>query len=214
MNAATPPEAAPLRLLIVDDHAVVRDGLEAMLRMALAPVQIATAANGTQALQLCASFRPQIILLDVRMPGGDGFGTLESVQKSWPEIRTLLLSASATAAEVKLARRMGAAGYLAKSAEGSDVVQAIKRISGGGTWFAAEPAPDAADQHGLSARELDVLRHLGRGLTNLELGRVLGISETTVKAHLRAVFSKLGVADRAEAVARASQLGLLSVEGV
>lgn len=212
MNPSAQPEPT-LRLLIVDDHAVVRDGLEAMLRVALAPVQIATASNGTQALQLCASFRPQIILLDVRMPGGDGFGTLESVQKSWPEIRTLLLSASATSAEVKLARRMGAAGYLSKSAEGSEVVQAIQRIVGGGTWFAAEPAPPEATQHGLSARELDVLRHLGRGLTNQELGRVLGISETTVKAHLRAVFAKLGVADRAEAVARAYQLGLLSVEG-
>jgi DNA-binding NarL/FixJ family response regulator len=202
-----------LRLLIVDDHAMLREGLEAMLRPALAPVEIATAASGAEALPLLAAFQPQIILLDVRLPGGDGFGILEGLQTGGPGARVLMLSASATPAEVKLARRMGAAGYLSKSADGAEVVQAIRNILHGGTSFAPDPAPPTAGQPGLSARELDVLRHLGRGLSNQELGRVLGISETTVKAHLRAVFIKLEVADRAEAVARGYQLGLLSIEG-
>jgi DNA-binding NarL/FixJ family response regulator len=199
-------------VLIVDDHAMVRDGLEAMLRPALAPVRIVTAASGAQAVQMCPSLRPHVILLDVRMPGGDGFGILETLQTNWPETRILLLSASATTAEVKLARRMGASGYMSKSADGSDVVAAIQRLIRGGTCFAADAAPDATAQPGLSARELDVLRHLGRGLTHHELGRALGISETTVKAHLRAIFTKLEVADRAEAVSRAYQLGVLSIE--
>lgn len=202
-----------LRLLIVDDHAVVREGLEALLHMALAPVEIATASTGHGALQICPAFQPHMILLDVRMPGGDGFELLELLQRDRPGIRVLLLSASATHAEVNLARRKGAVGYLSKSAEGADIVTAIRTILNGGTSFAAgEPGMDSGSPTTLSARELDVLRHLGRGLSNQELGRVLGISETTVKAHLRAVFVKLEAADRAEAVSRAYQLGLLSVE--
>ena len=207
-----PEDPSPLKLLIVDDHAIVRDGLEAVIRMALGNVKISTSASGAQALQLCPSFRPQIVLLDVRMPGNDGFCVLESLQREWPESRVLLLSASATPAEVKLARRMGAAGYLSKSAEGSDVVQAIRTIMQGGTSFALGDASGTAPQCELSARELDVLRHLGRGLSNQELATALGISETTVKAHLRAVFAKLDVANRTEAVTCAYQMGLVSLD--
>jgi DNA-binding NarL/FixJ family response regulator len=207
-----PEPQSPLKLLIVDDHAIVRDGLEAMLRLALRDVQITTAATGAQAVQLCANVRPAIVLLDVRMPGNDGFSVLEALQREQPSTRVLLLSASATPAEVGLARRMGAAGYLSKSADGSEVVQAIKTIMKGGTCFAPGDASETAPACELSARELDVLRHLGRGLSNQELATALGISETTVKAHLRAVFAKLNVANRTEAVTCAYQMGLVSVD--
>lgn len=207
-----PESPSSLRLLIVDDHAIVRDGLEAMLRLALGDVRITTAATGAQALQLCASAPPSLVLLDVRMPGNDGFSVLEALQRDHPATRVLVLSASATAAEVRLARRMGAAGYLSKSADGSDVVQAIRTIMKGGTCFAPGDAPATAPECDLSARELDVLRHLGRGLSNQELATALGISETTVKAHLRAVFSKLNVTNRTEAVTCAYQMGLVSVD--
>src|SRR6266566_2121699 len=102
-----PDDPSPLKLLIVDDHAIVRDGLEAMLRLALGNVKIMTAATGAQALQISTSFAPQIVLLDVRMPGNDGFSVLEALQREQPGSRVLLLSASATPAEVRLARRMG-----------------------------------------------------------------------------------------------------------
>ena len=207
-----PEGPSPLKLLIVDDHAIVRDGLEAMLRLALGDVRITTAATGAQALQLCASAPPSLVLLDVRMPGNDGFSVLEALQREHPATRVLVLSASATAAEVGLARRMGAAGYLSKSADGSDVVEAIRTIMKGGTCFAPGDAPATAPECDLSARELDVLRHLGRGLSNQELATALGISETTVKAHLRAVFSKLNVTNRTEAVTCAYQMGLVSVD--
>jgi len=207
-----PDDPFTLKLLIVDDHAIVRDGLEAMLRLALGNVKIMTAATGAQALQAGASFRPQIVLLDVRMPGNDGFGVLEALQRDQPESRVLLLSASATSAEIKLARRMGAAGYLSKSADGADVVAAIKTLVQGGTCFAPGDASESAPPFELSARELDVLRHLGRGLSNQELATALGISETTVKAHLRAVFAKLDVTNRTEAVTCAYQMGLVSVD--
>lgn len=200
-----------IRLLIVDDHAVVREGLEAMLRRDPYFAKIATASSGMEAIALCAALGPHVILLDVRMPGNDGFSVLETLLQRWPQIRIVLLSASATSAEVKLARRLGAAGYLPKTSDRQTLVQAIHTVAGGGTCYAADPEPANA-QSTLSARELEVIRHLGRGLSNHDLGRVLGVSEHTIKSHLKAIFGKLGVADRAEAVARAYELGLVSVE--
>lgn len=199
-----------IRLLIVDDHAVVREGLEAMLRRDPYFAKIATASSGMEAIAICATFEPHVILLDVRMPGNDGFSVLETLLQRWPQIRVVLLSASATSAEVKLARRLGAAGYLPKTSDRQTLVQAIHTVAGGGTCYAADPEPTS--QSTLSARELEVIRHLGRGLSNHDLGRALGVSEHTIKSHLKAIFGKLGVADRAEAVARAYELGLVSVE--
>jgi DNA-binding NarL/FixJ family response regulator len=200
----------PLRLLIVDDHAVVREGLQAMLGSDRGIAAIATAAGVDEAAQRCAEFQPQVALLDLRMPGGDGFTGLERLLPRWPALRILVLSASATAAEVALARRHGAAGYLSKSADRATLLAAIHAVAAGGTCFPPEAGSAAGADPGLSARELEVLHHLGRGLSNDDLGRALGVSGETIKSHLKAVFAKLGVAGRAEAVARAYDLGLLS----
>lgn len=201
-----------IRLLIVDDHAVVREGLEAMLRLEASFTSIATAASGADAVQVCAGNPPDVILLDVRMPGNDGFSTLETLLKRWPDIRIIMLSASASAAEVKLARRLGAVGYLSKSTDRATLVGSIKSAAFGSTCFAAEPVSGSGEQPALSSRELEVVRNLGRGLSNHDLGRILGVSEHTIKSHLKSIFSKLGVVDRAEAVARAYELGLVSVD--
>jgi DNA-binding NarL/FixJ family response regulator len=199
----------PLRLLIVDDHAVVREGLEAMLGIDPCFERIATAGSTEEALPYCEEFRPHVILLDLKMPGSDGFNALEIIRQRWPDIRVLILSASATAAEVKLARRNGAAGYLGKSSDRATLLKAIRSAAAGATVFPVDPAPEPSEGPALSARELEVLRHLGRGLSSQDLGRVLGISGETVKSHIKAIFHKLGVADRAEAVARAYELGLI-----
>lgn len=201
-----------LKLLIVDDHAVVREGLEAMLGVDPGIARIHTAASTEEALALCAEFPPDVVLLDLRMPGSDGFDALDAIRLRWPAIRVLILSASASAAEVALARRKGATGYLSKTAERATVLDAIRAVAGGGTLFAAETGPSPALAPALSARELEVLRHLGRGLSNQELGLVLGISPETVKSHIKAIFHKLHATDRAEAIARAYELGLLVVD--
>jgi DNA-binding NarL/FixJ family response regulator len=198
-----------LRLLIVDDHAVVREGLEAMLGSAPGIDRIATAASGAEALQACAAFQPQVILLDLRMPSSDGFSVLDHLLPRWPQVRVLVLSASAAPAEVALARQRGAAGYLSKSSDRATLLRAIHAVAGGGLCFAPDGG-EVADDAGLSPRELDVLRHLGQGFSNDDLGRTLGISGETIKSHLKAIFAKLGVAGRAEAVARAYELGLTS----
>jgi DNA-binding NarL/FixJ family response regulator len=200
---------AKLDLLIVDDHAVVREGLEAMLASAPGISRIATAASVAAGLQACAASVPAVILLDLRMPGADGFSGLEAILPRWPAVRIIMLSASATAAEVALARRNGAAGYLSKTADRATLLGAIRQVAAGGTFFVADPQADAEDPH-LSARELEVLHHLGRGLSNDDLGQALGISGETIKSHTKAIFTKLRVAGRAEAVARAYELGLMS----
>lgn len=202
-------ESLKLRLLIVDDHAVVREGLEAMLSTAPGIGAIATASSGADAAQMCATFQPQVMLLDMRMPGGDGISALEAIMPRWPATRIVVLSASATAAEVDLAKRHGAAGYLSKSADRATLLRTIQTVAAGGFCFASDPAPSAPEIPGLSGRELDVLRHLGQGLSNDDLGRVLGVSGETIKSHLKAIFLKLGVNGRTEAVSRAYELGLL-----
>ena len=202
-------ESLKLRLLIVDDHAVVREGLEAMLSTAPGIGAIATASSGADAAQMCATFQPQVMLLDMRMPGGDGISALEAIMPRWPATRIVVLSASATAAEVDLAKRHGAAGYLSKSADRATLLRTIQTVAAGGFCFASDPAPSAPAIPGLSGRELDVLRHLGQGLSNDDLGRVLGVSGETIKSHLKAIFLKLGVNGRTEAVSRAYELGLL-----
>lgn len=201
-----------LRLLIIDDHAVVREGLEAMLGVDPEFGRIATAASTEEALPICESLRPHVVLLDLRMPGSDGFNALEIIHQRWPEIHVLILSASATVAEVQLARRNGAVGYLSKSADRASLMAAIRTVASGGLVFSPETAPTAVPPVTLSARELEVLRHLGRGLSNQQLGQALGISSETVKSHVKAIFHKLDATGRAEAISRAYEFGLLSID--
>ena len=203
------PPSATLRLLIVDDHAVVREGLEAMLGSDPGITRITTAASAAEALRACEAELPDVVLLDLRMPGGDGLGALDTIRARWPGVRVLLLSANANAAEVARARQAGAAGHLSKTTDRASLLAAIRLAAAGGTCFAAV-ATGAVDDQGLSARELEVLSHLGRGLSNDDLGRVLGVSAETIKSHLKAVFAKLGVTGRTEAVARAFELGLVT----
>jgi DNA-binding NarL/FixJ family response regulator len=214
MNPLLPSITDSVRLLIVDDHAVVREGLEAMLRRDPLFETILTAASGKEALQRCAADpeKPQVVLLDVRMPEQDGFTVLEVLQREHPQVRVIMLSASATSAEVTLARRLGASGYVSKTTDRQSLVAVIRTVARGGTSFASQAPVQGEALNALSARELEVLRHLGRGMSNSDLGRILGVSEHTIKSHLKAVFGKLGVADRAEAVARAYELGLVPLE--
>lgn len=198
-----------LVLMIVDDHAVVREGLEAMLGSDPGIGRITTASSVADAIQACVTARPDVMLLDQRMPGSDGFSGLDLILPRWPGIRILMLSASASAAEVALASRHGAAGYLSKTADRATLLSAIRTIAAGGTCFQSDQTAPG-DAPGLSARELEVLHHLGRGLSNEDLGQALGVSGETIKSHTKAIFAKLHVAGRAEAVARAYELGLMA----
>lgn len=180
-----------------------------MLSMAPEISHIATATDGNEALTACETFHPDVVLLDLRLPGSDGFQVLDEIRRHSHEIRVLMLSSSATAAEVALTRQHGASGYLEKSVDRATLLAAIGKVACGGSCFPYMQAFSHSNPD-LTPRELEVLSHLGRGLGNDELGLALGVSGETIKSHLKAIFQKLGVSGRAEAVSRGYELGLLT----
>lgn len=204
-----PCDISNISLLIVDDHAVVRGGLEAMLSVIPGIDRITTAKDGEEAINLCATLQPDVILMDLRMPDMDGHSAMESIARSWPQIRVIVFTGNDTAAELKLAKRHGAAGFLSKSADPATLLRAIGKVAAGGTSFPEQLESQYPNGCNLSGRELEVLRHLVRGLTNDEMGRALFVSGQTIKGHLKHIFPKLGASTRAEAVNRAHELGLV-----
>ena len=148
-----------LRLLIIDDHAVVREALEAMLGADPLFQSIATAASTAEALPACENFRPDVVLLDLRMPGSDGFDALAIIHRRWPTIRVLVLSSGATADEMKLLQSDGASGYLCKSADRFALMAAIRTVAAGGTEFPPDGAPPFSE--GSSCRPLEKIPRAG-----------------------------------------------------
>lgn len=199
---------ANLTLLIVDDHTVVREGLEVMLRSSRDIRSVTTAGSAHEAREACSVSLPDVVLLDLRMPGEDGFSALTSLFEAWPTLRIIILSGSATPAEIALARRTGAHGYVSKTASRAVLLDAILSVAAGETSFPPEPRP-SGPASSLTSRELEVIQQLSRGLTSHEIGLALGITEYTVKGHLKLIYQKLEAADRAEAVGRCYELGLL-----
>jgi len=198
-----------LNLLIVDDHSIVLAGLKALLCTDAGIDRVETASSSKEAIRLCGEFHPDVVLMDLRMPGEDGFSVMGSILERWPELRIIVLSGTASKADTLLARRIGAVGYLDKSVKRKVLVQTIQTVASGGTAFYNLPDLEEGVP-ALTGRELEVLLHLVRGLTNDDLGRVLGVGTETIKSHLRTIFVKLEVASRAEAVARAYELDLVS----
>jgi len=161
-----------LRILLVDDHSLVRDGVEAILRLEKDIEHISHAATAAEALVSVKADMPDLILLDRRMPDGDGFDLLLELQKKKPQPRVIMMTASAMRQEMELARSLGAAGHLPKTIRRAALIEAIHSVLAGGTCFesAATTAPL------LSPRELQVLENLRRGLSNQDISRVLEIS--------------------------------------
>lgn len=207
-----------IRLLIADDHPVVRDGLAGMLASQPDLQLVGAAADGRQAVDLAASTHPDVLLLDLRMPGMDGVQAIGELRSRHPEIRVLVLTTYDTDADILRAIEAGASGYLLKDAPREDLFQAIRTVAGGQTYLSPvvasrlvqmvrAPADDAP-----SERELEVLALVARGMSNKEIGRQLHIGEATVKSHLLHVFAKLGASDRTHAVTIALQRGLVRLE--
>ncbi|MFB4299563.1 response regulator [Actinomadura sp. NTSP31] len=201
-----------LRVMIVDDHPIVREGLRGMLAAEPGLEVAAEAASGDEAVALAPRVRPDVILMDLRMPGGDG---VSAIERLGPAHRVLVLTTFEDDADIVRAVRAGAAGYLLKDASRTDLAAAIRAVAAGRTVLSpsvsarlsavrAAPAPAV-----LSARESEVLALVARGLTNAEIGARLFIGQATVKTHLLRVFAKLGVSDRTAAVMAAIEQGVL-----
>ena len=199
-----------IRILIVDDHSLVRDGMEAILRLESDFQHITHASSCAEALTAVRADEPDLVLLDRRMPEGDGFDLLGELRQIAPRTRVIMMTSSTTPIEVARSRSLGAAGHLSKNIRHATLLRAIRSVLGGGTCFEAETTLLPAT-HTLSPRQCEVLEHLSRGLSNLEIGQILSIGEYTVKDHVKGIFAKLGAANRSEAVTIGFKRGILSL---
>jgi DNA-binding NarL/FixJ family response regulator len=206
-------EDATLKVLVADDHPLILQGLRRALEACDDIDVIGEARSGSEVLPLVERRRPDVVLLDNRMPGMDGIECARSLKESWPEVRSILLSASEDRASVEAARAAGASAYLIKSVSPNDIPAVVRQVAAGYTLFQLPDAADAADEDpagGLTERERAILSAAAHGLTTKAIGRELWVSEHTVKFHLTNIYRKLGVSSRSGAIGYAFQHGIVS----
>jgi len=217
--------SAPLRVLLADDHAIVRKGIREFLEEDGEVTVVAEAASGSEAVRLAGEHRPAVAVLDVQMPGLNGIEATRQIKAAYPEIRVLILTAYDEDPYVFALLRAGADGYVLKNADPDDLVRAVKAVAGGGKVLAPDIAakvvaqvtsgkPAAAQEQveALTEREVAVLRLAAQGWTNKAIAAELQISDRTVQGHLANTYGKLGVTTRTEAVTKALKLGWLVLD--
>lgn len=206
---------SPVRLLIVDDHPVVRDGIAGMLEGDPHFEVVGQAINGHEGVERAAALRPDVVLMDLRMPVMDGVAAITAINERGLDARVLVLTTYDSDRDVLPALEAGATGYLLKDAPRTELVAAVAAAARGESVLAPPVAARLLssmrqpDRDALSPRELEVLRLVARGASNRDAAAHLFISEATVKSHLIHAYAKLGVKDRAAAVATAYDRGLL-----
>ena len=206
------PGAGTIRVLIADDHVTVLEGLAAIIGRQADMRVVAQAGNGREAVELWQRHRPDITLLDLRMPVLDGPGAIEEIRGLDGAARIIMLTTFDTDADVAAAVRAGALGYLLKDAPREELLATIRRVHAGETSIPRALVAKLAagiSSDALTGRELEVLSLLAEGKSNKEIGSHLYISQTTVKSHLRSIFAKLDVLSRTEAITVASRRGLV-----
>ncbi|HMN77338.1 MAG TPA: response regulator [Burkholderiaceae bacterium] len=216
----------PIRIVVVDDHTLFRRGLTALLSREPQFQVVGDAADAGEALRRVTDLQPDLVLLDNHLPGVNGVDVLPALREAAPAVRVLMLTVSEDERDLSAALRAGACGYLLKTIEGDALAQSIRRAMGGENVIAAEmtgklvaafqassatapaPAPAPSPIDALSPRELEIVRLIARGASNKEIGRELGIAETTVKIHVQHVLRKLDLNSRVQAAVFASEHGL------
>lgn len=202
-----------IRVVLVDDHAVVREGLTRLVDGAPDMEVVGSAADGREAIVVVRDHQPDVVLMDLQMPGIDGVAATRAIVDEAAGVQVLVLTSYSDAERIVAALDAGAVGYLLKDAEADEVLEGIRAVSRGESPLhpraarallgarragGAEPSGNAG-KTGLTPRELEVLSLVAAGLANKQIGRRLGISERTVKAHLTSVYARLGVEDRTQA---------------
>ena len=229
--------AHPTRLLVVDDHALIREGIRAMLTSEADLEVVGEAVNGQEALELGQELRPELVLMDVRMPVLDGIEATRAINEVSPETAVLMVTAYANPDYLFEAVKAGASGYVLKHSGKSGLTNAIRRVLVGGcplagevamrllqslakeenqasVWPRLSPEPQNSPlslPNPLTPRELEILQHLAQGHSNKEIAESLVLSVGTIKYHMRHILAKLGAADRSQAVLRAAKLGILKL---
>ena len=206
-----------IRVLLVDDHPVVREGIRGMLGAEEDLLIVGDAASGPEAVARVRALEPDVVLMDLRMPGGDGVEATELIRDEHPKVHVLVLTTYDTDTDILRAVEAGATGYLLKDTPRAELAEAVRTAARGETVLTGRLAGKlvtgmrrrAEPPVLLSPREVEVLRLAAEGRTNAAIGRVLHISATTVKTHLMRAYDKLGVGDRTAAVSQAIRRGLL-----
>jgi DNA-binding NarL/FixJ family response regulator len=209
----------PITVLIVDDHPVVRDGLRGMFNASPGFEVLGEAGDGVEAVRLAGELRPDVVLMDLRMPGGGGVAAIAEITGRGLPCKVLVLTTYDTDSDTLPAIEAGATGYLLKDAPRDELFVAVRAAAEGRTVLSPAVASRLMDRvrrpkpattgAPLSSREREVLSLVAKGTTNREIARLLFISEATVKTHLTHLYAKLGVSDRAAAVATAYDQGIL-----
>ncbi len=213
----------PIRVLIADDHALVRAGIRALVERIDGVVVVGEAGKGSEALELVRQFCPDLILLDITMPDGNGFEVLDQVTKLYPEIKVIVLTVHEAGEYAIRAIREGAAGYLPKSAASTELEEAIRTVVSGKRYISPETAQNTIIEQGrgatkrdllatLSPRQREVLRLIAEGRTTKQIAQELEISVKTVETHRAQLMERLGIHDVAGLVRYAIIVGLIDVE--
>lgn len=213
----------PIRVVLADDHAVVRKGTREYLEEDPAITVVAEATNGLEACALVDECHPDVVILDIQMPVLGGIEATRRIKRAHPDVRVLILTAYDDDPYVLALLQAGADGYVLKNADPDELVRMVKATAAGGKVLApdiaarllaraagAAPAPERIEP--LSERELEVLRLAAQGLTNKAIGQQLAISDRTVQGHLASIYGKLQVGSRTEAVTKALKWGLIELE--
>jgi DNA-binding NarL/FixJ family response regulator len=209
-----PTTTAKIRILLVDDHMVIRMGLMTAVSDADDMEVVSEVDNGHEAIELYRQHHPDIVVLDLRMQGMNGIETIRALREEFSHARILVFSNYAKGDEVFQAMKAGAAGFVLKEMPLGRLLEAIRSVHKGEQYMPSEVAMRVGERllANLSPRELDVLRLLARGLSNKEIGAQLGVVEGTVKIHIANIFNKLGVSDRTQAVVEAIKRGIVQID--
>ena len=214
MNPVTMNPVTPIRILIADDHPVVREGLAAMIKRRTDMTVVAEANHGQEAVALFHQHQPDVVLMDLRMPEMDGVEAILTIREQTPEARVIVLTTYDTDEDIYRALRAGAKAYLLKDTPREELLDTIRAVSAGRTRVPSDVAAKLVERvssEALTAREVDVLRLIVAGNSNREIATLLYISEGTVKTHVNHILMKLGVSDRTQAVTTALRRGLVSL---